>query len=229
MAYRFKTRSTTPGQRRLSAVACANLFAEQLATDVIAVNAGKSGMTTATTILSVVGTLDMSLYALISGIVGPQYVLAGRDNYVGGAAGTLTLPAEANTWYGSGAYGVGGNGSTPSKRASSIANCSAGNVKDGVSIDDVAGTFTHTSDYVLISAVVSPSWVTVGHYNYVGGSEGEYPSISTSKAEQYEADVAIVAGHVADIRFGTTILTVEGSLVADDVAKRVGDGGGCIG
>lgn len=63
-------------------------------------------------------------------------------------AGTLVLPAAANVWYGSGAYGVDGTGSTPSKRASSIANCSAGNVKSGVTIDDVTGT--------LASGGVSP-------------------------------------------------------------------------
>jgi len=37
---------------------------------------------------SVVGTLDMSLYALITNIVAVAYVISGHDNYVGGAAGT---------------------------------------------------------------------------------------------------------------------------------------------
>lgn len=69
------------------------------------------------------------------------------------AGGTLTLPAAANVWYGSGAYGVGGTGSTPSKRASSITNCVAGNVKNGVAIDNVTGTYVSTS-LLPVSALV---------------------------------------------------------------------------
>jgi hypothetical protein len=60
---------------------------------------------------------------------------------VNGSNGTLTLPDAANVWFGSGAYGVGGTGSTPSKRASSITNCEAANIKPGVVIDDVTGTY----------------------------------------------------------------------------------------
>ena len=54
-------------------------------------------------------------------------------------------PDAANVWYGSGQYGPGGTDYTPSKRASSIANCTAGNVKNGVAIDDVLGNFIRTS------------------------------------------------------------------------------------
>ena len=42
------------------------------------------------------GTLDMSTYTLISGVVGAGYVLTGHNNYSGGSAGTLTLPAVAD-------------------------------------------------------------------------------------------------------------------------------------
>jgi hypothetical protein len=55
--------------------------------------------------------------------------------------GTCTIPAAANVWYGSGTYGVAGTDSTPTKRASSITNCSAGNIKNTVVIDDVTGTY----------------------------------------------------------------------------------------
>lgn len=48
--------------------------------------------------------------------------------------------AEADTFYGTGTYGIGGE-FTPAMRASDIANCEAGNVKDGVTIDDVTGTY----------------------------------------------------------------------------------------
>jgi hypothetical protein len=61
---------------------------------------------------------------------------------ISGVAGTLTLPAASDVWHTASAYGVGGSGSTPSKVASSITNCSAGNVKSGVTIDDVTGTYT---------------------------------------------------------------------------------------
>jgi hypothetical protein len=52
-----------------------------------------------------------------------------------------TFPAEANTWFGSGQYGPAGTDYTPGKRASSIANCTPGNVKKDVPIDDVTGTY----------------------------------------------------------------------------------------
>lgn len=48
------------------------------------------------------GSLNLSLYTLISGVVAAQYVLVGHDNYTGGDAGTFdesarnTDPGEAN-------------------------------------------------------------------------------------------------------------------------------------
>ena len=71
----------------------ATTAAAQLATDVAAVTATEAGITTATTILGVAGTLDMSLYTLISGVVSPSYVVAGQDNYSGGSAGTYPTSA----------------------------------------------------------------------------------------------------------------------------------------
>lgn len=54
---------------------------------------------------------------------------------------SLTLPSAANVWYGSGTYGNPSSPVTPTKRASSITNCSAGNIKLSVVIDDVTGTY----------------------------------------------------------------------------------------
>ena len=56
------------------------------------------------------------------------------------ASGVISsvLLSVANVWNGIGL----GDGSTGTKRASSIANCSAGNVKNAVTIDDVTGTLT---------------------------------------------------------------------------------------
>lgn len=52
-----------------------------------------------------------------------------------------TLPDVANVWTGTGTYGYAGSPLTPTKRASSIANCSAVNVRAGITIDDVVGTY----------------------------------------------------------------------------------------
>jgi phage gp37-like protein len=59
----------------------------------------------------------------------------------GGGAGTY--PHEADTWIGTGLYGPTGSEYTPAMRASDIANCEAGYIKDGVAIDDVTGTYGH--------------------------------------------------------------------------------------
>ena len=49
-------------------------------------------------------------------------------------------PAVANVWHGTGTYGPDGDDFTPTKVASSIANCEPGNILNGVVIDDVTGT-----------------------------------------------------------------------------------------
>ena len=85
----------------------------QLATDVDAVTAKKAHLDSGYSILGVYGTLNMSLYTLISGVVGATYVLTGHDNYTGGAGGSLTLPAVGKVDTTNGAFGVGGSGSTP--------------------------------------------------------------------------------------------------------------------
>ena len=52
------------------------------------------------------------------------------------------FPTAANVWHDTGAYGPTGADYTPSKVGSSIPNLAAGNVKSGVAIDDVTGTYT---------------------------------------------------------------------------------------
>jgi hypothetical protein len=44
-------------------------------------------------------------------------------------------------WTGTGTYGYTGVELTPTKVASSITNCSAGNIKNAVTIGDVTGTY----------------------------------------------------------------------------------------
>lgn len=50
-------------------------------------------------------------------------------------------PAEAAVWNGTATYGPYGDDFTPAMHASDIANCEPGNIKNGVVIDDVTGTF----------------------------------------------------------------------------------------
>lgn len=52
-----------------------------------------------------------------------------------------TDPGEANVWTGT-SYKIANVSKSGSKVASSITNCSAGNIKDGVVIGDVTGTYT---------------------------------------------------------------------------------------
>ncbi|MFA6047097.1 MAG: hypothetical protein WC718_19100, partial [Phycisphaerales bacterium] len=49
-------------------------------------------------------------------------------------------PAVANVWHGTATYGPDGDDFTPTKVASSIANCEPANILNGVVIDDVTGT-----------------------------------------------------------------------------------------
>lgn len=70
-------------------------------------------------------------------------IILGDDTAEAAMLSTPTLPDVANVWYGSGQYGYSGGLLTPTKRASSITNCSAGNVKIGVAIDDVTGTLRY--------------------------------------------------------------------------------------
>jgi len=87
---------------------------------------------------------------------------------------TWTLPTVANVWYGSGVYGIGGSGLTPSKRASSITNCSAANVANAVTIDDVTGNgaTTNAANAATLEAQKSALWtgttVTFGASSVTG-------------------------------------------------------------
>lgn len=57
-------------------------------------------------------------------------------------ASAAVYPDAADVWFGSGDYGPTGADYTPSKRASSIAFCESGNIKSGVTIDDVNGSYS---------------------------------------------------------------------------------------
>lgn len=119
---------------------------------------------------SLAGSLDMSLYTLISGVVSTAYVIAGHDNYTGGSAGQYVDPANSDVWHD---VAVGVSPRAGTKQASSIANLTASNLASGVTVGDVGpGEFTNTADYTLITSVVDAAYVLVNHDNYTGGDAG---------------------------------------------------------
>ncbi len=79
---------------------------------------------------------DMSLYTLISGVASAADVRYGVARYAGGDAGTCQVPSASDVW-----HGVAVDATTGTKRASSIPNCVAGNIRSGVAIDDVTGSY----------------------------------------------------------------------------------------
>lgn len=125
----------------------------------------------------------------VGDIVDAKYVLTGHDNYVDGDHGTLTLPAVSDVWNTADDYGVVGALETPSINgmvASDITNCTAVNVKDGVSIGDVTGSYDPMADAVWPNASsvlvsVGSSWGPTGT-EYSGG----YVAVPESKVKDGE-------------------------------------------
>ena len=125
--------------------------AAQLVTDKAAVTAAKAGLLETTTLLTIAGTLPQASVLVAAG-------------------GTYVDPANADVWHG---VAVGVSPRVGTKVGSSISNLTVGNLKSGVTVDDVGpGTFTHTADYVAIADVVDASYVLTGHSNYSGGAAG---------------------------------------------------------
>ena len=175
----------------------ATTAASQLATDEAAVTAAAAGITTATTILGVTGTLDMSTYVLKSNVVSAAYVVTGNNNYVGGSAGSY--PTSATT--------------AASQLATDEAavTAAAAGITTATTILGVTGTLD-MSTYVLKSNVVSAAYVVTGNNNYVGGSAGSYPTSATTAASQLATDAAAVTAAKASIVNTVTLLGVTGTL-----------------
>jgi len=185
MAYRFKTRSATPTEYAL--IEAALVVVADIA-------ANQAGMTDATTILGLTGTLDLATYVLIANVANKKYVLEEHNNYVGGEAGTLTLCAAADVWHTAADYGVVGELLDPVMVGSDIANCTVGNVKKDVVIDDVTGT------YDPIAAAVFPAEANVEDTETAWGPTGaEYAG--TLNIDSYVlianvvAETWVVVGH----------------------------------
>jgi hypothetical protein len=110
----------------------ATTAAAQLVTDQAAVTAQAASILNSATILSVAGTFD--------------------------EAARNTDPGQANVWTGT-SYKILNVSKNGSKVASSITNLSAGNVKDGVTVGDVVGTFTGSGsgvDYPFMDIMLIP-------------------------------------------------------------------------
>jgi HAMP domain-containing protein len=171
--------------------------AAQLATDQAAVTAVKSTISSATTVLGVSGTLDLSQYVLKTDVVAAANVVTGYSNYAGGSAGTY--PTSATT--------------SAAQLATDTAavNASKAKIQNDTIILGVTGTLD-LSTYVLKSNVVSASYVVTGNSNYVGGTAGTYPTTATSQAAQLVTDQAAVNAVKAKLQNDTTVLGVTGTL-----------------
>ena len=134
--YRLRARSSTPGDY--------NFIAGRLAF-LPAVTNVKSGIDR--------GDGTLGTYDPITGqytdpgkanvLIGSDYVFAGVAQVAEldfNEAARNTDPGVANVWNGI-TYKILNVAKTGTKRASSITNCSAGNIKSGVTIDDVLGTY----------------------------------------------------------------------------------------
>lgn len=128
------------------------------------------------------GSLDMSLYTLISGIVSASDVRKTVARYSGGDNGTLEGCIDSS------------------------------GVNQGTSGVLVSGTFSALSLWIEKAEVVSADYVVTGNYNYTGGSPGTYPTTATSKAEQLQDDKDAVDAAKASILDTETILTITGTF-----------------
>ncbi|MFA4972303.1 MAG: hypothetical protein WC683_06795 [bacterium] len=219
-AYGINGNSETP-----SYPTTATSQAAQLATDQAAVDAGKADILTTRTILGVVGTRDLTLYALISGIVAAGDVRNGTPRYTGGSNGTWDAVSKSDVVdaafvaTGNKNYVGGADGSYPTTATTEAAQLAT----DQAAVDakktyldstqtilGVTGTL-NMALYSLISNIVSAAFVAVGNNNYVGGSPGAYPTTATSQAAQLVTDQAAVDAQKANILDTATILGVDGT------------------
>ena len=147
------------------------------------------------------------------------------------ADGTYVDPANSDVWHG---VAIGVSPRVGTKQGSSITNLTAANLASGVTVDNVGpGTFTHTSDYELIttgdsrvasqlstdqdSVLASAAYILSDHsilsqagtFDLAGDEAIQY---AAGEAAQLVADKAAVNSGKADILNTRTILTVQGTF-----------------
>jgi hypothetical protein len=157
--------------------------AVQLADDVAAVEAKKAYLDSTQTILGVAGTLVMSLYTLISGVVAAINVRFGTARYSGGSTGTCVVPVKTNVVSGV-AVDVSDTGTYPTTAVSKAAQLAtdiaaveaeAEHIELGTTILTVPGELDIGSiDLTPKAGVVGPDYVLMGHENYTDGEDGTY-------------------------------------------------------
>jgi hypothetical protein len=150
----------------------------------------------------------------------------------GACQSVITLPAAADVWHDTGTYGYAGSLLTPSKVGSSITNLSVGNVKLGVRIDDVQGTY----DPVDMGDAVWPDddyvHLDAGAYGPDGNNYTPQKSLLTNWMEKSALPSASLVKYPTDRGDGTLgTLLVPGCLhgpgvLSKDLANGV-DGGAC--
>jgi hypothetical protein len=149
-------------------------------------------------------------------LVGCTIPTIGSVNLNGSPLAAGAIPAASNVRYGVSVGSTTGTCRVPGKA----------DVKAGVAVDvSDTGEFTHTTDYVAKTDVVSVSHIETGYYNWTGGTEGtvNLASLTAAAAEsQLEDDQEAVLAAAAAILEGTTVLGQAGTLDADKVLTAVG-------
>lgn len=120
-------------------------------------------VTTTDTVNGSAGTLDMSLYTLITGVAAAGDVRNGTPRYTGGGNGSCYVPTAANVRFGVNVDATTGTCNVPSAAQTQV----------GVSVDvSDTGTFTHTEDYTLTTDIDYPQVGNVLSTDTVGDVDG---------------------------------------------------------
>jgi hypothetical protein len=171
--------------------------AAQLTTDTAAVTAAKAGMTTATTILGVTGTLDLTAYVLKSQVVSAANVVAGIYNYPSGNGGSVgTYPTTASS------YAAGQAEQLAADQAVSvlISAISPTIIKGGATITATTGSLSVTGTYTAAGGTYPPIAYVHQDAGTYGPTGSEYtPALSAIALWTLIASVVspiyVLAGH----------------------------------
>lgn len=102
---------------------------------------------------------------------------------------TSVFPAEADVWHGTGAYGPTGSDLTPAMVGSDIFNLTSENIKLGVVIDDVVGTyFIEGSGASFIEPLVDTSSRIVEREMPARGVEHKIRFANSTPNESFEIE-----------------------------------------
>jgi hypothetical protein len=186
----------------------ATTAAAQLSTDTAVVTAAKGGITTATTILGVTGTLDLTTYVLISALPAVGNVASGV-NRGDGQNGTRTdcpaADALSGTSYGAGGNSISGTLTLPLTSA----------VLVGMSYGAGGNQYSGAVTIPNVNKVVAGTF-----FGNNLSSEGTYPTTATTQASTQAADAGTLSaatlntdGTNTTVVFGTSNGTAHTAAV----------------